>query len=101
MGTLLDLITSLGPAPDASAIAAPSCTKASTPSANDHQQRAGEPSPIPIQAPEATSEPRRTAWRITRAGRPAGYMVGQLMTYSEALTSALIRWPDAEILETK
>jgi len=101
MGKLLDLITGLGPAPDAAAIAAPSCTEASTPSANDHQQRAGEPSPIPIQATEATSEPKRTAWRIARAGRPACYMVGQLMTYPEALTSAVMRWPDAEILETK
>ncbi len=99
MGKLLDLITSLGPAPDAAAIAAQSCAEASKPSAHDHQQRAREPSPI--QAPEATSEPKRTAWRITRAGRPVGYMVGQLMTYSEALACAVMRWPDAEILETR
>ncbi len=55
----------------------------------------------PESAPAAPSEPKRTAWSITRAGRPVGYMVGQLMTYSEALACAVMRWPDAEILETR
>lgn len=47
--------------------------------------------------PEPTSEPKRTAWRITRAGQPIGYMVGLPMTYSEALAVACWRWPDAEL----
>ena len=68
------------------------------PAANDPQQ----PTSPPAQptAPEATSEPKRTAWRITRAGQPIGYMVGQPMTYSEALAAARWRWPDANLLES-
>lgn len=62
--------------------------------ANDAQA-----APEPLQAPEATSEPKRAAWRITRAGQPIGYMVGQPMTYSEALAAARWRWPDADLLE--
>jgi hypothetical protein len=48
-------------------------------------------------APQPTSEPKRTAWRINRAGQPIGYMVGQPMTYSEALAVARWRWHDAEL----
>lgn len=48
-------------------------------------------------APQPASEPKRTAWRITRAGQPIGYMVGQPMTYSEALAAARWRWADAEL----
>jgi len=44
-----------------------------------------------------TREPKRAAWRITRAGQPIGYMVGQPMTYSEALAAARWRWADAEL----
>ncbi len=62
--------------------------------ANDAQT-----APEPLQAPEATSEPKRAAWRITRAGQPIGYIVGQPMTYSEALAEARWRWPDADLLE--
>ena len=64
-------------------------------SANDAQA-----APEPLQAPEATSEPKRAAWRITRAGQPIGYIVGQPMTYSEALAAARWRWPDANLLES-
>lgn len=56
--------------------------------------------PEPLQAPKATSEPKRAAWRITRAGQPIGYIVGQPMTYSEALAAARWRWPDANLLES-
>ena len=44
-----------------------------------------------------TSEPKRTAWRITRAGQAIGYMVGQPMTYSEALAAVRWRWADAAV----
>lgn len=52
-------------------------------------------------APEPISEPKRTAWGITRAGQPIGYMVGQPMTYSEALAVIHWRWPDAQLNGTK
>lgn len=52
-------------------------------------------------APVASSEPTRTASSISRAGPPIGYMVGKLMTHSEALTVARLRWPDAKILEAQ
>ncbi|MGY8822156.1 MAG: hypothetical protein ACKVLM_22490 [Pseudomonadales bacterium] len=45
----------------------------------------------------STIEPKRAAWRITRAGQPLGYMVGQPMTYSEAIAAVRWRWPDAEL----
>ncbi|MGE6994985.1 hypothetical protein ACQKIK_16490 [Pseudomonas sp. NPDC047961] len=97
MGTLLDLITSLGVAPTAKATATPIC--AVTLIDHQHQQPASEPMPAPEL--KATSEPMRTAWMISRAGQSIGYMVGQAMTYSEALDCALMRWSDAEILETR
>ena len=56
--------------------------------------------PEPLRAPEATSDPKRAAWRITRAGQPIGYIVGQPTTYSEALAAARWRWPDANLLES-
>jgi len=65
------------------------------PAANDPQQPTS--APARPTAPEATSEPKRAAWRITRAGQPIGYMVGQPMTYSEALAAARWRWADAEL----
>lgn len=65
------------------------------PAANDPQQPTSPPA-RPT-APEATSEPKRAAWRITRAGQAIGYMVGQPMTYSEALAAARWRWADAEL----
>jgi len=65
------------------------------PAANDPQQPTS--APARPTAPEATSEPKRAAWRITRAGQPIGYMVGQRMTYSEALAAARWRWADAEL----
>jgi hypothetical protein len=42
----------------------------------------------------------RSAWQVIRAGEPVGYMVGQPMTYDEALTIARWRWADADILES-
>lgn len=95
MGTLLDLITSLDVAPAAKATATPICTVTLI----DHQQPTSES--MPATELKATSEPMRTAWRISRAGQSIGYMVGQAMTYSEALACALMRWSDAEILETQ
>ncbi|KJS21892.1 hypothetical protein [Stutzerimonas kunmingensis] len=65
------------------------------PAANDPQQPTS--APARPTAPEATSEPKRAAWRITRAGQAIGYMVGQPMTYSEALAAARWRWADAEL----
>lgn len=47
--------------------------------------------------PAPTSEPKRTAWRITRAGQAIGYMVGQPMTHSEALAVVRWRWADAAV----
>ncbi len=44
-----------------------------------------------------TGEAKHTAWRITRSGQPIGYMVGQPMTYSEALAAVRWRWADAAI----
>lgn len=40
---------------------------------------------------------RRSHWRITRNGRPICMMIGEPMTYSEALEAARWRWPDAEV----
>ncbi|EHY76809.1 hypothetical protein PstZobell_05148 [Stutzerimonas stutzeri ATCC 14405 = CCUG 16156] len=70
-------------------------TPPAQPAANDPQQPTSPPA-RPT-APEATSEPKRAAWRITRAGQAIGYMVGQPMTYSEALAAARWRWADAEL----
>lgn len=75
--------------------------------ANDAQtapeplQAPAAPTPVPAaeHAPEADSEPRRAAWSITRGGKSIGYMVGQPITYAEALAAARWRWPDADILE--
>lgn len=47
--------------------------------------------------PPAPPEPRRTAWRILRDGRPICCMVGEPMTHAEALAAARWRWPDAEV----
>lgn len=57
------------------------------------------PAPAAESAPEAASEPRRAAWPITRGGKPIGYMVGQPITYAEALAEVRWRWHDADILE--
>ena len=65
------------------------------PAANDPQQPTSAPERPTV--PEATSVPKRAAWRITRAGQPIGYMVGQPITYSEALAAARWRWTDAEL----
>jgi len=65
------------------------------PAANDPQQPTS--APARPTAPEATSEPKRAAWRITRAGQPIGYMVGQPANYSAALAAVRWRWPDAEL----
>lgn len=65
------------------------------PAANDPQQPTSPPA-RPT-APEVTSEPKRAAWRVTRAGQPIGYMVGLPVTYAEALVEARWRWPDAAV----
>lgn len=40
---------------------------------------------------------RRSNWRITRAGKPLCTLIGEPMTYSEALEAARWRWPDVEV----
>lgn len=62
-----------------------------TPATNDPNHQAP--------APQAThtSEPKRTAWRVNRAGQPVGYIVGEPMSYAEALQAARWRWDDADI----
>lgn len=40
---------------------------------------------------------RRSNWRITRAGKPLCVLIGEPMTYSEALGAARWRWPDVEV----
>lgn len=47
--------------------------------------------------PTPASEPKRAAWSITLAGQPIGYVVGQPMTYSEALAAVRWRWADAAV----
>lgn len=42
---------------------------------------------------------RRSAWRITMNGRTICSMVGNPITYSDALAAARWRWPEANILE--
>lgn len=112
MGTLLDLIAGLAPAPAVTTTAAPLIAATSIPAANAPQQPASEPPqapavPIPAPTPapaaesaaEPTSEPQRNAWTITRGGRPICRMVGAPCTRTEALADARWRWPDADILE--
>ena len=40
---------------------------------------------------------RRSNWRITRDGKPLCTLIGEPMTYSEALEAARWRWPDVEV----
>ena len=40
---------------------------------------------------------RRSHWRVSRHGKPICMMIGEPMTYSEALEAARWRWPDAEV----
>lgn len=40
---------------------------------------------------------RRSHWQITLGGKPICTMVGEPMTFSEALEAASWRWPDAEV----
>lgn len=87
-----ELLADLSAANDAQpANEPPQATTATTPEAT--------PAPAAESAPEAASEPRRAAWPITRGGKPIGYMVGQPITYAEALAEVRWRWRDAEILE--
>jgi len=83
MGTLLDLIASLTPAPAPPASTAPLIEVTSAPAANDPHQPASEPSqattaapavPTPAPAAEADSEPQnfiRTAATATAEWREA------------------------------
>ncbi|WP_296271203.1 hypothetical protein [Pseudomonas sp. UBA6323] len=41
---------------------------------------------------------RRSNWRIIRAGKPLCTLIGEPMTYPEALEAARWRWPDVEVL---
>lgn len=41
---------------------------------------------------------RRSNWQIIRDGKPLCVMIGDPMTYPEALESARWRWADAEVL---
>lgn len=45
-------------------------------------------------------EMRRTAWDVLIPSGEKCRMVGQPMTYSEALAAARWRWPNADILES-
>ena len=40
---------------------------------------------------------RRSNWRITRDGKTLCTMIGEPMTYSEALEAARWRWPDVGV----
>lgn len=40
---------------------------------------------------------RRCHWQVTLNGKPLCTMVGEPITYSEALAEARWRWPDADI----
>lgn len=40
---------------------------------------------------------RRSNWQVTRAGKALCTMIGEPMTYAEALESARWHWPDAEV----
>lgn len=40
---------------------------------------------------------RRSNWRITLAGKPLCTLIGEPMTYAEALEAARWRWPDVEV----
>lgn len=105
MGNLFDLIAGIAPTPAVTTTTPPLTEVAPARAANDPHpaseppQALAVPAPTAERAPEAASEPTRSAWRITRAGRPIGYIVGQPMTHSEALAEARWRWPDANILE--
>lgn len=104
MGTLLDLIAGLAPAPAVTTTAAPLIEVTRAPAANDSQQPARAPAaptqaPAARSAPAAPSEPTRNAWTITRGGKPICRMVGAPCTRTEALAEARWRWPDADILE--
>lgn len=40
---------------------------------------------------------RRSHWQVTRNGKPLCTIVGDPMTYSEAIAIARWRWPDVEM----
>lgn len=99
MGLLFDLIAGIGnPVPKTptlglveNAAKAPAAPQAHLPKPTQI--------PAPKIAPEAASEPKRNAWTITRGGKPICTVCGTPMTRDEALTEALWRWVDADILE--
>ncbi len=41
---------------------------------------------------------RRSNWRITRDGKTLCTLIGEPMTYPEALEAARWRWPDVEVI---
>lgn len=40
---------------------------------------------------------RRSNWQVLRDGKPLCTMIGEPMTYAEALYAARWRWPDVEV----
>ncbi|MDV7210119.1 hypothetical protein [Azotobacter beijerinckii] len=64
-----------------------------------HTTAAAPAASTPAPAAEASAEPKRNAWTITRGGKPICTMVGEPSTRTEALAEARWRWPDADILE--
>ena len=42
-------------------------------------------------------ESRRAGWKVIRGGKPLCSMVGEPITYAEALAAVRARWPDATI----
>ncbi|MDG9926541.1 MULTISPECIES: hypothetical protein [unclassified Pseudomonas] len=40
---------------------------------------------------------RRSHWRVSRNNKPLCTMIGEPMTYAEALEAARWRWPDADV----
>ncbi|MNB74602.1 hypothetical protein D3C75_212390 [compost metagenome] len=53
---------------------------------------AGNDPPAPT-----TTEPRRNAWRVTLRGKFLCVVIGESMTYIEALEVARWHWPDADV----
>jgi hypothetical protein len=45
------------------------------------------------------AELRRNAWQVTRNGKSICQIVGEPMTYDEALAVAHWRWPEADIVK--
>lgn len=73
---------------------------ARSPHTNPQRRKHRYPHPTPAPAAEASSEPVRNAWTITRGGEPICRMVGAPCPRTEAQAEARWRWPDADIQES-